>query len=98
MRLDPEAVHRRIAELLADRRRFSVATIVEIKGSCPQRAGSRMIIHPDSTFEFTIGGGTFEAEVLRDALAASQLDAPSTREYRLTKNEIGMYCQGQVKV
>lgn len=106
MRLDPEAVHRRIAELLQERRRFVVASIVDVKGSCPQRPGARMIVHPDGGFEFTIGGGTFEAEVLHDAAAllagdrqaAGSSSSGGLREYRLTKNELGMYCQGVVQV
>ena len=88
MRRDAEAVHQRIADLLRDRRRFVVASIAEVKGSCPQRPGARMIVHPDGAFEFTIGGGTFEAEVLRDAQAAYLESKPIAREYKLTKNEI----------
>ena len=98
MRLDPEAIHLRIAELLKQRRKFVVATIAELKGSCPQRPGARMIVHPDGTFEFTIGGGTFEAEVIQDALSVLKEERPVHREYKLTKSEIGMYCQGLVRV
>jgi len=98
MRLDPEAIHARIAKLIRHRRRFVVATILEVKGSAPQKAGARMIVHPDGTFEFTIGGGTFEAEVIRDSLSAMDATAPSQRQYKLTKSDLGMYCQGLVQV
>lgn len=98
MRRDPETIHRRISDLLHERRQFVVATIVEVKGSAPQRAGTKMIILPNGTFEFTIGGGTFEAEVLQDAIAAFHENKPIHREYRLTKDDIGMYCQGLVRV
>ena len=98
MRLDPETIHRRIAALLSQRKSFVIATIVETKGSVPQVAGSSMIIHPDATFEFTIGGGSFEAEVIQDGLAIFSSDSAQTREYRLTKPDLGMYCQGVVKV
>jgi xanthine dehydrogenase accessory factor len=98
MKLDPETVHRRIAELLRLRKRFVVATIIEVKGSAPQKPGTRMVIYGDGSFEFTIGGGTFEAEVLRDALAALRNEIVLHREYRLTKADLGMYCQGVVKV
>ena len=98
MRRDPETLHRRIADLLTERRHFVVATILEVKGSAPQRPGARMIVHPDSSFEFTIGGGTFEAEVIQDALAVFHETQPVYREYRLTKSDIGMYCQGHVRV
>jgi Xanthine and CO dehydrogenases maturation factor, XdhC/CoxF family len=98
MKLDPETVHRRIAELLQLRKRFVVTTITEVKGSAPQRPGARMIVYEDGSFEFTIGGGTFEAEVLRDAQAALRNDTVVHHEYRLTKADLGMYCQGLVNV
>jgi len=98
LKLDPGAVHRRIAELLDQRKGFALATIVETKGSSPQKTGAKILIHPDGTFEFTIGGGTFEAEVIRDGLALLSDDAQQTHEYKLTKQDIGMYCQGLVKV
>jgi xanthine dehydrogenase accessory factor len=98
MRRDSETIHSRIAELLHLRKQFVVATIAEVKGSCPQKPGARMLVHPDGSFEFTIGGGTFEAEVIRDALAANSQNNITHREYRLTKSDIGMYCQGLVRV
>lgn len=98
MRRDAETIHSRIAELLQQRKRFVVATITEVKGSCPQKPGARILVHPGGTFEFTIGGGTFEAEVIRDALAAFPQNKILHREYRLTKSDLGMYCQGLVRV
>ena len=98
MRIDAEVIHRRIAELLSGRQRFVVATIVETKGSTPQTAGAKMIIHSDGSFDFTIGGGTFEAEVIQDALSVLPKNSTGIREYRLTKTDLGMYCQGLVRV
>jgi xanthine dehydrogenase accessory factor len=98
MRLDAETIHRRIAALLEQRKTFVVASILETKGSVPQLAGAKMIIHPDGSMEYTIGGGTFEAEVIRDALTIFSSASPQSREYRLTKPELGMYCQGVAKV
>ena len=98
MRIDHETIHRRITALLNLRKQFVVATILETKGSCPQQPGTKMIIHSGGSFEFTIGGGTFEAEVIQDGLAFLKTDSPNTREYKLTKSDLGMYCQGMVKV
>ncbi len=98
MKIDPESIHRRIAALLEQRKRFVVATILETKGSCPQQPGTKMLVHADGSFEFTIGGGTFEAEVIQDSLTLWNSDSPQTRDYKLTKSELGMYCQGMVKV
>lgn len=98
VRTDAEIIHRRVADLLKSRKRFVVATIVETKGSTPQEAGAKMIIHSDGSFDFTIGGGTFEAEVIRDALTVLQKNSTEIREYKLTKSELGMYCQGLARV
>jgi xanthine dehydrogenase accessory factor len=98
MRTDAEIIHRRIADLLNSRKRFVLATIVETKGSTPQEAGAKMIILSDGSFDFTIGGGTFEAEVIQDALSTLSKNSTEIREYKLTKSELGMYCQGLVRV
>jgi xanthine dehydrogenase accessory factor len=98
MKLSAETIHRRIAELLQQRKRIVVATISEVKGSAPQKAGAKMIVFADGSFDFTIGGGPFEAEVIQDALSGFHQTTPFHREYKLTKNEIGMYCQGYVRV
>jgi xanthine dehydrogenase accessory factor len=98
MKMDSETIHRRIADLLKKRKTFAIATIVETKGSCPQASGARMIVHPDASIEFTIGGGTFEAEVIQDALSILARNSSETRQYRLTKSDLGMYCQGLVRV
>ncbi|HJZ13052.1 MAG TPA: XdhC/CoxI family protein [Acidobacteriota bacterium] len=98
MRQDPQFFHARAAKLLRSRKRFVVATLLEVKGSAPQRAGARMIIHSDGSTEFTIGGGVFEAEVIRDGLAVFGANQTALHDYKLTKNELGMYCQGLVRV
>ncbi len=98
MRLDSHAIHSRIAALLEERKHFVVATLLEARGSSPQSAGRKMIIHPDGSFEFTIGGGTFESEVIQDGVALLTSDGPQIREYKLTVRDLGMYCQGIVKV
>lgn len=98
MKIHPEVIHQRIANLLRSRSRFVTATLLETKGSCPQAPGARMVVYPDGKIEFTIGGGTFEAEVIRDSLSSLQSGKCVIREYRLTKDEIGMYCQGLAKV
>src|SRR5262249_25736734 len=93
-----QTIHKRIAELLELRKTFVVASIVEVKGSCPQQPGARMIVHPDGSFEFTIGGGTFEAEVIVDAASLVSASGPESRDYKLTKSDLGMYCGGFVRV
>jgi len=96
--MEEERFHRRIAELLEGRRAFVLAELVGVKGSSPREPGARMIIFPDSTSEGTIGGGTFEAEVLQDALHLMREGKTLLKEYTLTPAEAGMYCAGKATV
>ena len=52
---------RTLLQLLESGRRVAVATIVEARGSTPQREGARIIVADDGATWFTIGGGAFEA-------------------------------------
>ncbi|WP_020593451.1 xanthine dehydrogenase accessory protein XdhC [Kiloniella laminariae] len=45
----------------------ALVTMVEVQGSAPREAGTRMVIRPDGGFHGTIGGGTLEWRVLADA-------------------------------
>ena len=92
-------IYGRIAELLDTGERFAVAEIVGIKGSCPQELGASMLVYPDKRIEYTIGGGPFEAEVIQDSVRLmGNGEAVAVREYTLTEDEVGMYCQGVVSV
>ncbi len=47
---------------------FVLATLVHTVGSSPRRAGAKMLVLPDGTIYGTIGGGTFEKNVIEDCL------------------------------
>lgn len=98
MSLDTLEFYQRLAELLQQRRAFAVAHVVELRGSGPQAVGAKMIVFPEGTFEFTVGGGPFEAMVLRDAVAAIESGVSVCKEYRLTPAELGMHCIGVMRV
>ncbi len=92
-------IYGRIAELLAVGERFTVAEIIGIKGSCPQEPGACIIVHPDKSIEFTIGGGPFEAEVIEDSVRLmTNGEAVTVKQYTLTEDGVGMFCQGVVDV
>src|SRR2546430_11961421 len=62
-------------ELLADvtaaldaQRDCVFCSLVETRGSTPQKAGAAMLVYPDGTQAGTLGGGCVEAEVKRRAL------------------------------
>jgi len=90
-----------ICQLIEQKERAALVTIVETRASTPRKAGSRMLIMPDGRSFGTIGGGCGEAEVRREALNA--LDENSSTLYTVTMlNEVaadeGMVCGGIMEV
>jgi xanthine dehydrogenase accessory factor len=87
----------------ASRRKFAIATIIRDSGSVPRRSGARMLIFEDGTTQGTIGGGAFELNVIREALAALATGQCATREYSFnpvgtSPDAIGAVCGGRVEV
>lgn len=86
----------RVAELLDQGQEFVTACLVRAWGSTPQRQGTRLIVHPNGKTELTIGGGTLENYVTKEALRLFQQGGILVKEYDL--EDLGMYCGGAVKV
>jgi xanthine dehydrogenase accessory factor len=60
-----------LAELTAaleERRPCVYCSVIETRGSTPQKAGAAMLVFPDGTQRGTLGGGCVEAEVKQKAL------------------------------
>lgn len=93
------AFHRRVADLLGAGERFATARLVQVDGHAPQDPGAALVVYPDGRTEFTIGGGPFEAEVTKDALALLESgERVLQKGYALTKEDLGMYCAGRASV
>src|SRR5260370_9524947 len=78
------AVHFSMRELLAsltealDQGRPCVyCSVVETRGSTPQKAGAAMLVFPDGSQAGTLGGGCVEAEVKRQALRTLSAPGPA---------------------
>ncbi len=82
--------------------RVAVATIVEDMGSTPRHSSARMLIAPDGTARFTLGGGRFESIVVAEASRMLAGDERSLlRRYSFTESgphSFGAVCGGQVSV
>jgi xanthine dehydrogenase accessory factor len=79
--------------------RLSVlATIVESKGSSPQKQGAKMLVRYDGTLLGTLGGGCIEADVVAYARMAMQDGQPRTVPFELNEKEGGLVCGGSVTV
>ena len=90
---------------LADRgESFVSVTLVRVRGSAPQNAGSKMLVMPAGLSCGTIGGGRLEQraiefaqEILSGAHTAAATEPVATQlvEWNLQK-DIGMTCGGVV--
>ncbi len=79
-------------------RSSATATIVECKGSSPQKQGAKMLIRDDGSLMGTLGGGCLEADVVQGALMAIRDGNPMTMPFELTERDGGLVCGGTVLV
>lgn len=90
-----------VRELLESGRAAASATIVKASGSTPRSVGARMIVPEEGEPLFSLGGGAFEAEVVRDSRAAIRSGSPDLKTYSLAdrgKEGEGQECGGSVTV
>jgi xanthine dehydrogenase accessory factor len=95
------AFHRELLALLEAGQRVATATLVEGVGSTPGKPGHRLIVLPDGSIRFTIGGGPLEAMVIADCLERLRGEGPAVRSYRLVPegpDAVGMVCGGTATV
>jgi xanthine dehydrogenase accessory factor len=79
-------------------RTSAIATIVECKGSSPQKQGAKMLVRDDGSTMGTLGGGCLEADVVQAALMTMKDGGPMTLPFELTEREGGLVCGGNVLV
>lgn len=79
-------------------------TVVETRGSTPQKAGAAMLVLPDGRQAGTLGGGCVEAEVKRRALeplAGGAAAEPALLTFNLDDNygwDDGLICGGRMTI
>lgn len=78
-----------------------VVTVAEAKGSTPRHAGAKMLVYADGRSWGTIGGGKFEALVIKECLAAIPKGSPVLKSFPLHERDaesFGAICGGEVTV
>jgi xanthine dehydrogenase accessory factor len=81
-----------------------VCSVVETRGSTPQKAGATMLVFADGSQAGTLGGGCVEAEVKRKALATLVGDVPGQPalfDFHLDDNygwDDGLICGGRMSI
>ncbi len=93
-----------LTRALDEGRPFVYCSVVETRGSTPQKAGASMLVFLDGSQAGTLGGGCVEAEVKRRALRTMSNDAhanPELHSFCLDDNygwDDGLICGGRMDI
>ena len=96
----PHGYIEKLAELATSGRPFVAVTLVEVVGSTPQDAGSKMLV-AESGLEFgTVGGGRVEHRAIEYALNMLNQSgsSPTSLVQWNLQTDVGMTCGGTVKL
>lgn len=94
-------IYKKIPELINSEQVGAYCTVVETKGSTPQKPGSKLLILPDLCNIGTLGGGCVEAEARRQAIGLMQGGIPRLLEFQLDSDygwDDGLICGGNMKI
>jgi xanthine dehydrogenase accessory factor len=75
--------------------------VISAKGSTPRETGSKMLIRTDGTILGSIGGGSLEAQVCKEAIKVMTENRSMLLRFDLTGKEVaeeGMICGGNMEV
>lgn len=90
-------IYPQINQLITQGKSAVLCTVVKSSGSTPRKAGSKMLVLPDSRIEGSVGGGKIEFEVIEEALKLMHSNRTLLKEYGLSK-DLGMQCGGKMTV
>ena len=78
----------------------ALVTILETRGSTPQKAGAKMVVGRDGRLRGTVGGGCVESEILQRArrILESRECVVETYDFDADEEENGLICGGSMKV
>ncbi|EQB63323.1 MAG: hypothetical protein RBG1_1C00001G0902 [candidate division Zixibacteria bacterium RBG-1] len=99
--MNPVEFYSKIKELLEQRVSFAVATVIKSVGSTPRKTNAKMIILANGEIIDSIGGGTLEALVIKEALTALSEGKSKVCDFDLFpggRNPSGQLCGGQMSV
>lgn len=94
-------LYEKISEALRHGERLVVATVVETRGSTPQRSGAKLIVFEDGRMLGTVGGGCVEAEVWAQAREVLRRGQSGLFTFHLTddpEKPDGDVCGGTMKI
>jgi len=96
-----EDIFQEIVRIRSEGQRAALATVISAKGSTPRETGSKMLIRIDGTILGSIGGGSLEAQVCKEAIKVMTENRSMLLRFDLTgkeEAEEGMICGGNMEV
>jgi xanthine dehydrogenase accessory factor len=94
-------IYEAIAGLRRRGEKAVLATIVSTRGSAPRKEGAKMLVHANGQIVGTVGGGSLEHQVYKEALKLIEGNASKLAHFELTNEDAsreGMICGGIVDV
>lgn len=94
-------IYQKIPELIESDQVGAYCTVVETKGSTPQKPGAKLLILPNLRNIGTLGGGCVEAEARRQAIGLMQGGTPQLLQFQLDSDygwDDGLICGGNMKI
>jgi xanthine dehydrogenase accessory factor len=95
------SIEEEILKALSDNLSVSLATVIDYAGSTPRAVGAQMLVRVDGSSTGTIGGGSVEAEVARQAVGVIETGEARTVHFELTNRDVaeeGSICGGDVSI
>jgi xanthine dehydrogenase accessory factor len=95
-------IYQEIVRVKAEGEEAALVTVVSASGSTPREEGAKMLVRPDGSIFGTIGGGSLEARVIKEAIEVIKQGKPKRHHFTLTAKEaageLGMICGGDTEV
>jgi xanthine dehydrogenase accessory factor len=94
-------IYQEIVRIKTEGGEAALVTVVSASGSTPREEGAKMLVRPDGSIFGTIGGGSLEARVIKEAIGVIRQGKPKRHHFTLTAKgagELGMICGGDTDV
>ena len=94
-------IYQEIVRVRTEGEEAALVTIVSARGSTPREEGAKMLVKADSSIIGSIGGGSVEAQVIKEAIKVIGQGKPKHLHTSLSAKEVedeGMLCGGEMEI
>jgi xanthine dehydrogenase accessory factor len=94
-------IYQEIVRIRTEGEEAALVTVVSASGSTPQEEGAKMLVRADGSIVGTIGGGSVEAQVIKEAIKVIAQGKPKHIHTSLNAKDVedeGMLCGGVMEI